>query len=268
VETWTIDGVPLLSLAADVQRIDSALAPPLRGSDRQYAFRPGAEFRPRTTDSRTITLGLWLLGQDGAGSTPADYEANYAGAERQLVRLLRPDAGREFEISRTWTDDLGTHTATGRGVAPGGPERKRAGRFSGRVTVDIFMADPFFYGSAVAVPLPVGAATVVSNAGDDSTSAVVLDFAGPLSNPTVTNSTLAPEVWVKAGTDLAAGDGLTLDVRATSVLRDSDGANLIGAVTHSGARAWLPLGRGANTVTLSTDSGAGSAVLTFQPVYY
>jgi hypothetical protein len=267
VETWTIDGVPLLTLAADVQRIDSALAPPLRGGDRQYAFRPGAEFRPRVTDSRTITLGLWLLGQDGPGSTPAAYEVNYAGAERKLQRLLRPDAGRQFEISRTWTDDLGTHTATGHGIGDT-IERKRSGRFSGRVTVDIFMADPFFYGDPVAVPLAVGAATVVSNAGDDSTTAVVLDFAGPLSNPTVTNSTLTPEVWVKAGTDLANGDGLTLDVRATSVLRDSDGGNLIGAVTHSGARAWLSLGRGANTVTLSTDSGAGSAVLTFQPVYY
>jgi hypothetical protein len=267
VETWTIDGVPLLTLAADVQRLDSALAPPLRGSDRRYAFRPGAEFRPRVADSRTITLGLWLLGQDGPVASGPAWEVNYAGAERKLQRLLRPDGGAQFEISRTWTDDLGTHTATGHGIGDT-IERKRSGRFAGRVTVDIFMADPFFYGDPVAVPLAVGAATVVSNAGDDSTSAVVLDFAGPLSNPTVTNSTLTPDVWVKAGTDLAAGDGLTVDVLATSILRDSDGANLIGALTHSGARAWLPLARGSNTVTLSADGGAGSAVLTFQPVYY
>jgi hypothetical protein len=214
-----------------------------------------------------MTLGLWLLGQDGPGSTSAAWQVNYAGAERKLRQLLRPDGGAEFEITRTWTDDLGTHTATGRGISEG-VERARAGRFSGRVTVDIFMADPYFYGAPVAVPLAVGAATAVLNAGDDATSAVVLDFAGPLSNPTVTNSTLTPDVWVKAGTDLAAGDGLTVDVSATSVLRDSDGANLIGSVTHSGARAWLPLGRGSNPVTLSADGGAGSAVLTFQPVYY
>lgn len=267
METWTIDGVPLDTLAADVQRLDGDLVPPLRGSDRQYAFRPGAEFRPRVADSRTLSLGLWLLGQDGPGSTSADYQVNYAGAERRLRQLLRPDGGGEFEISRTWTDDLGTHTATGRGVSPG-LNRARAGRFAGRVTADIFMADPYFYGDPVAVPLAVGTPAAVVNNGDDSTAAVVLDFAGPLSNPTVTNSTVTPEVWVKAGTDLAAGDGLTLDVLATSILRDSDGANLIGAVTHSGARAWLALRRGANTVTLSADSGAGSAVLTFQPVYY
>jgi hypothetical protein len=267
VETWTIDGVPLLSLAADVQRLDSEVVPPFRGEDRQYAFRPGREFRPRTTDSRSITLGLWLFGQDGPGSTAAAYLANYAGAERQLRRLLRPDAGREFTISRTWTDDLGTHTATGHGIAEN-IERARAGRFAGRLTVDVSMADPFFYGDAVTVTLPAGVGVPVDNGGDDMTTAVLLDYAGPLSNPVVTNSTVAPEVWVKVGTDLADGDALAVDVAGTSIVRDSDMANLIGAVTHSGARAWFGLRRGTNTITLSADSGAGSAVLTFQPVYY
>jgi hypothetical protein len=267
METWAIDGVPLASLASDVQRIDTDLAPPLRGDDRQYAFRPGREFRPRVADSRSITLGLWLIGQDGTGTTVAEYMANYAGAERQLRRLLRPAGGTEFEITRTWTDDLGTHTATGRGIA-GSIQRQRAGRHAGRVTVDVGMADPFFYGDPVVVPLEVGEDTVVTNAGDEATAAVVLSFAGPLSNPTLTNSTLAPEVWVKAGTDLADGDSLTLDVTATSVFRASDSANLIGSLTHSGARSWFALGRGANTVTLSADGGAGTAVLTYQPVYY
>lgn len=268
METWTIDGVPLLTLATDVQRLDANLAPPLRGEDRQYAFRPGREFRPRIADSRSITLGLWLIGQDGPGATVADYMANYAGAERKLRRLLRPDAGGQFAITRTWTDDLGTHTATGHGVAPGGIERQRAGKHAGRITVDIAMADPFFYGSAVDVPLAVGIPTAVDNPGDDATTALVLELAGQLSNPVVTNATPDPDVWVKVGTALATGDALTVDVLAASAIRSSDGANLIGAVTHSGARAWLGLRRGANTVTLSADGGAGSAVLSFQPVYY
>lgn len=267
METWAIDGVPLLSIATDVQRIDGALAPPLRGDDRRYAFRPGAAFRPRVTDSGSLTLGLWLLGQDGPGSTPAAFETNYAGAERILRRLLRPNGGAEFALTKTWTDDVGTHTATGRGIA-GEINRARAGRHAGRVTVDIGMADPFFYGSAVAVPLPKGVPVVVDNLGDETTAAVLLDFAGALSNPKVTNSTPDPDVWLKVGTDLAAGDSLAVDVEGTAVVRASDGANLIAGLTHSGARPWFLLGRGANTVTLSADSGAGSAVLTFQPVYY
>lgn len=266
METWAIDGVPLRSIASEVQRVDTDLAPPLRGSDRQYAFRPGADFRPRVADSRTVTLGLWLLGQD-AGGTFAQWPDQYAGAERQLLRLLRPDGARQFELARTWTDDLGTHTATGQGVADS-VERVRHGKFQGRVTVDVHMADPFFYGTPVSVTLPAGSAVTVNNPGDELTTAVTATINGQLSNPQVTNSTLTPDVYFKVGTDVASGDSVTVDVAATSVLRTSDGANLIGALTHSGARAWLGLGRGNNSVTLSADSGTGSAVLTFQPVYY
>jgi hypothetical protein len=219
------------------------------------------------TDSGTLTLGLWLLGQDGPGSTPADYSANFAGSERVLRRLLRPDAGAEFSITKTWTDDLGTRTATGRGIA-GSLNRTRSGRHAGRVTVDISMADPFFYGASVAVPLVLGVPAVVDNLGDEGTMTFEIDYAGALSNPVVTNSTLAPEVWLKLGTAIAGGDTVRLSGDAATVLRDSDGANLIGAVTHSGARSWFRLGRGTNTVTLSADSGAGSAVLRYWPVFY
>jgi hypothetical protein len=268
VETWAIDGVDLLDLASDVQRIDANLAPPLRGDDRQYAFRPGRAYRARVTDSRSVTLGLWLIGQDGPGTTVADYMDNYAAAERDLLRLLRPDGGREFEISKTWTDDLGTHTATGRGIAPGGIERNRAGKHAGRVTVDIGMADPFFYGSVITVPLTKNVPATITNPGDEGTVMVEIDYAGILSNPVVTNSTPDPEIYVKVGTAIAAGDTVRLNADLATATRDSDGANLIGAVTHSGHRAWLRLGTGANQVTLTADSGAGSAVLRYWPIYY
>jgi hypothetical protein len=108
----------------------------------------------------------------------------------------------------------------------------------------------------------------VDNPGDEATTAITVDFAGALSNPQVTNTSTAPEVYLKVGTDLASGDALAVDVLATSVVRDSDAANLIGALTHSGSRAWLVLKRGTNTLVLTTDSGAGSAVVTYLPVYY
>jgi hypothetical protein len=53
-------------------------------------------------------------------------------------------------------------------------------------------------------------------------------------------------------------------VDGTTIIRGSDGANLIGTISHSGARAWFGLLRGANTITLSADAGAGSAILRFR----
>jgi hypothetical protein len=266
METWAIDGVPLLSLASEVQRLDGKIVPPVRGDNRKYAFRPGAGYRPRVTDSQTITLGLWLIGQDGPGGR-SDWEGNYSAAERQLRTLLRPDYGAEFEITRTWTDDLGTHTATGKGAAED-IDRSRIGRYAGKVTVDVHMADPFFYGSPITVPLALGVPATVNNPGDEATTNAWIDLTGQLSNPQLSNTTEDPPVWVKLGTDIANGDGVLVDTELDAVTRESDGANLIGALTHSGARSWFRVGRGSSSVTLSADAGAGSGTLTIWPVYY
>ena len=266
--TWSIDGTPLLSLASWVQRLDTAVMPPLRGSGRQHAFKAGAAHRSRVADSRTITLGLRLAGRDLDGDTPAEWADAYTEAERTLLRLLRPAGGGQFALAYSWTDDLGAHTATAMGICPEGADRVRRGPWSSRCTVDILLEDPWFYGTAVETTITVGVPVVVGNAGDEPTTAVEVEFNGGLANPKVTNATPAPDVWVKVGSSVAAGDTVTVDVDATTVLRDSDGANLIGALTHSGARSWFGLARGNNTVTLTADSGTGSAVLRHRPIYY
>jgi hypothetical protein len=59
-----------------------------------------------------------------------------------------------------------------------------------------------------------------------------------------------------------------VDCDETTVKRASDSANLIGALQHSGARQWFGLRKGTNSLTLSADSGAGHAVLTYKPLYF
>lgn len=267
-ESWSIDGVSMGSLVSVFKRIDTDLFPPLKGQDVELAFAPGREHQPHIPDSRTLSFGALIHGPDLVSETITDPALARAHAERTLLRLLRPPNGAEFALTRTWEDDLGIHTATAMGKVTTEAQVSKRGNWSHRVTFDVLLADPWFYGTEVTVPLSVGVPVTVENLGDDVTTAVVLDFAGQLTNPTVTNSTPEPDGWVKVGTALAAGDGITVDVDATTVLRDSDGANLVGAVTHSGARAWFGLQRGANDVVLSADGGAGTVDLTFRPVWY
>jgi hypothetical protein len=73
---------------------------------------------------------------------------------------------------------------------------------------------------------------------------------------------------MKVGSAIASSDDVYVHVPMTSVIRTSDGANLIGTLQHSGARPWFELKKGANTVRLSADGGAGSVTLTHQPVWY
>ena len=268
-DTYAIDEVPLLSIVSNVVRVDPDLVPPQRGSDRQYAFRAGAEHRRRTDDSRTIVLGMHLLGQDRTvGTTTEARQLAYAKAERELLHLLRPADGDQFDLRRTWTDDRGVHSAVARGIAPGGIERERRLGHQAKITVDVHLADPYFWGDPVEVPLTVGVPVEIDNVGDVGTSMIEVEFLGQLANPTITNDTPSPEVWLKVGTAVAAGDSVTLDVDRTTVRRTSDGANIIGTLTHSGSRAWMGLRRGLNNVTLTADSGTGTAVLRYRPAFY
>lgn len=261
---WAIDGTPFSDFAWDARRIDSSVAPPLRGTDRKFSGVPGATFNGRVADSYTITMGMWIMGQDGGGPGRAAWIEEHERRMRLLRRLLRPDNGREFALTKTWSDDLGVHVATAMGTCDEELKIAHRGPYQSKLTFDVNLADPFFYGSEIAIPVPKDTPTTVTNNGDEPTLSLVLEFAGQLTNPLLTNSTPAPDVWVKAGTSVAVGDTVTLDVEETTARRTSDGANLIGAITHSGARAWMGLLRGDNTITLTADVGAGSATLRFR----
>lgn len=77
-----------------------------------------------------------------------------------------------------------------------------------------------------------------------------------------------PAVTLKLGTGIASDDMVTVDVEQTTVFRTNDGANIIWTLTHSGARPWMVLKKGVNTLRLSADTGAGSAVLKYKPIWF
>ena len=76
--------------------------------------------------------------------------------------------------------------------------------------------------------------------------------------------------------DYMGGNLLGLEVTADDVAQcfvalakapKTTGAVLTGKVSHSGARHWFGLDPLANLLTLTADSGTGSARVTFQPPY-
>lgn len=259
--TWSIDGTLLTTFAFNPVMLDGARGASLRGEDQAFYKVPGVELGPRTEDAETITLGMHILG-DALSETIAGRQDAFWAAKRGLLRLLRPDTdSRQFTLTRAWTDDLGSHTASTVGTVDTAPSWRQINAFQAQLTVDVFLPDPFFYGAEQLQALALDTPTVITNAGDAATTHIGIDLAGQLANPRVTNSTPDPEVWVQVGSAVAVADSVTLDVENSLIERASDGANLIGAVTHSGARAWFGLKRGDNTVELTADSGAGSATV-------
>ena len=135
-------------------------------------------------------------------------------------------------------------------------------------SITLRLSDPFFYGPVRSVVVPVGGQVAVENLGDAASSRVVVEMVGDVQNPQLVNSTAEPDVMVRVGSSVAVGDSVVVDVEATTVVRSSDGANLIGALSHSGSVAWFGLQRGVNDVSLSASGGSGHAVVSWRERWF
>lgn len=243
--------------------------PQLRGSNLPVYGKAGQLHQSKIADQRVITLRGWVSNRD-SNDNPigADCEQGLNTNWRMLRRLLWRENGDQFPLRRRWYNESGVLvTATAMAEYSGGLELSEHVIEAGAWTCDLTLADPYFYGAAETRTLAVGVSQSVTNLGDVPASRITIRFNGAVSNPQVTNSTPNPDVWVKLGSSVSSGDSVTLDVSWFSATRTSDSANMIGAVTRSGARPWMVLSPGGNTLLLTVTSGSGTATFTWQPAY-
>lgn len=276
-EYWDIDGTSMHTLGTHLSNLggDFTGGADLRGENLSVPYRPGAFWVEKTPGQRTLTLAVNVTDAKPDGSFEATEtlrKARFNANLRAVRRLLWRDNGGQFSLTKRWYEadfSAGTPVATlvsatalaefSDGIEPEGDDA-----FSCMFTVDLLLADPYFYGPTVTVTAAAGASASCVNPGDARAvgNNAVLTFVGPLANPVVDldGRTLG------IGASIATGDSVVVDLAAWSVLRTSDGANLIGTLTRSGSRALLPIPIGASTLTVSA-SGAGSIELTFKPPY-
>jgi hypothetical protein len=105
----------------------------------------------------------------------------------------------------------------------------------------------------------------VTNSGTALNEKATLDILGPIYNPTVVNSTTGTSVTF-TGT-VASTKHLILDAGAYTAV--NDGANVIGAITHSGAAPFITLAPGVNNLLVYGSGCTGATLLTvaFAPPY-
>lgn len=270
--SWEVDDTPLQTVCSQVVSLDSKYGlPSLRGDDSLVAYRRGKRWRPKTPDSRIVPLGMWVTGTD-----PATGVAPAIGRERQfhanmtaLQRLLWTDGTRQVELKKKWRDPATGTVLFANAMAElvdGMAVEMDESNSIARCVAEFRLADPYFYGALTTVALPLGTTNVVVP-GDAPTSRIGLTVTGALGSPTLTNAAPTPDHWVKLGSSVAAGDSVFLDVDNYVAVRASDDANLIGAVTRSGGRPWFRLWPGANALTLTATSGAGSMTLEYAAAY-
>lgn len=293
---WDVDGESLQTYAQNITTLggDRLTPPPVRGANLTVPFAPGEVWVPKVPDARTITLGMWISGANEDGTIPTSPGPNQKFMDnwRTLRRLLwRPR--RQFTLTkRFWlpraelvaagvdADALprnGTYrllSASAKGEFAGGLSPQMDGPGHAAFTVDIRLADPYFYSAQIERPFSVMAGTglpgptqTIEVLGDDRTLAIGVEFEGPMASPKLTNHDWAVEFTY--GIPVSDGIRAAVDVKDFQALHDLDGTTYTsaGAVTHSGDAFWMFLEPGSNELELTATSGTGTATLTYQPVW-
>lgn len=277
-EYWDVDGQSLQTYAFNIQSWggDRQAPPSFRGSNVVIPGMPGRIATERQVDSRVITLGMWVVGatEDGnapeGGSRRSEFERNWdkltalLWTPRRMITLTK-------RFRRFGSDTVIVASAKGRfagGLAPTMNGTTRA-----LFTVDIELADPYFYGAEVALPAFTGVSSSqdVTVLGDDRTTAVMVEISGNRVNTKIKVTNPSGEVQTLNYTySLGSTDKASIDVKNFSA-RTTPGSGSSfpsgGLISHTGGTFWLALDPGISKVEVTSTSGAGNVVIKYKPVF-
>jgi hypothetical protein len=244
--------------------------PVLRGQNYQVPYRAGQAWRPKMPDSRTITLTMWLDGSGsryGSISTDARLAFNNNWQQLRQAFWTRGAGGSaQGTLTRNWywtqngTPSLVTSTAMAE--LAGSMDLTMNGRTGAAFSVDLLLADPYFYGSTRSQAITSSGGTI-SALGEgvvgEGFNSFVSSFTVTISQAcTVTNSTAGCGFTFSG----SATFPVTVDVLQDTAV-DAAGANKVAQITHTGSRLWMVLLQGANAIAVS----AGTATFAWNDCY-
>lgn len=273
-EYWDINGVSLNQYCYAIKTYGgSRLAvPKLRGENSLLPFRHGRIFKPKTPDSRVMTLAMWVAGIDPSTNMPATNQNTQFNDNWRALTDLFWSPGQQLSLTKRWFQNAAAPvlmTATAKCELAGTMDPTMTGRTRADFGVDLLLADPFFYAPEVTETLEVGEEIVINNPGDvESWVDLKIEFQGELLRPTLRNLSLSPEIWMTLDTLVPPGYEVSIDVGKYTAIRSSDQTEVGPTIDHSGFRAWFKLNPGNNTIALdSSGIGTGSAIIKYRPAF-
>lgn len=265
---WDVDGTPLQTYAYNIESLgdDRLSVSALRGTDLTIPGYPGDTFMPKMVASRKITLAMWVSGADVNGVVSGDQSAAFMQNWRTLRALLWTP-NRQIVLTKRFYVGATLITASAKAQYAGGLLPSMHGPAGAAFTVDLQLADPYFYGPQVNSTLLTGS-QVVNVLGDDVTRNIQFAINGARVNPKVHSNTMNVDVQY-TGT-LNAGDAVAISVPTFTSSTTPSGLasyNSVGSILHTGDPAWFLLTPGNNTIVLSSTSGIGVVTMTHQAAW-
>jgi hypothetical protein len=272
-ELWYFNGTALQSTFWNISTYGGTRfsLPVLRGQNYEVPYRAGQVWRPKYPDQRTVTLAMWIDGLGSAAGYPAADQRLAFNNNLQQIRQLfwtRQGAGGSLQgqLQRNWYLTQGTNklvTSTAMAEVAGSMDLTMQGRTHAGFSVDLLLADPYFYG-AQQTQACTGASTTCTALGEgivgEGQPSTVAGFTVTLSAAaTVTNGTAGTAFTFNAP---GATYPVTIDI-LNYMATDNAGVNQVAGLTHTGSRMWMVLLPGANVITVS----AGTATFRWNDAY-
>lgn len=274
-EYWDVNGVSLNQYCHAIKTYGgSRLAvPKLRGENSLLPFRHGRVYKPKTPDSKVITLAMWVAGIDPTSNQPAENQKVQFNDNWAALTSLFWSPGQQIALTKRWFTNAASPVlmeATAMCELASTMDPTMTGRTRADFGVDLLLADPFFYAPEVTTStINAGQTISINNPGDVETWVnLEIEFTGELQRPTLWNLTATPQVWMTVDTLVQPGYKVNVDVGLASAIRTYDGTEISATVDHSGFRSWFKLNPGTNSIKL-TSSGIsnGSAIIKYRAAF-
>lgn len=263
---WEAAGVSLHTYAQSIETLSGLGPPKLRGENVVVPLHPGARYVSKVPDSNILTLAMWLRGVDSAAG-PAEVnetKEQYMRNWNDLIRLLWRD-GQQFSLTKRFYDGVNPAVISASALAEysGGMQPTMMGRSAAKCTVDLLLADPYFYTDNVFSQALVNGNNTINVPGTAESLNVFIRINGVRTNTTIRNITNGIEFTYPNA--VASTEYVDVDVKNYSARHKPAGGAEYDAssrIIHTGAPQWLKLEPGANTLNVSSTSGSG--VITIQ----
>jgi len=263
---WEAAGVSLHTYAQSIETLSGLGPPKLRGENVVVPLHPGSRFIQKVPDSNTLTLAMWLRGVVSSAGVAEVNETReqYMRNWNDLVRLMWRN-GEQFDLTKRFYDGTNPSviSATAKAEYAGGLEPTFLGKSAAKCTIDLTLADPFFYSDSLFSASLVNGNNMIDVPGTAESLAIFIRINGSRTNTTIRNVTNGIEFTYPNA--VASTEYLDVDVKNYTARHKPAGGPEYDASTriiHFGGPQWLKLEPGANTLNVSSTSGTG--VITIQ----
>jgi len=138
---------------------------------------------------------------------------------------------------------------------------------SAKMSVEVLMADPLYYGETLVtetIELTSGSVSIaLSNSGTASVEKGNIRITGPASNLKINNTTNGISCTFTG--DIEVNEEVLIDLDAHEVTLDEE--NVLGYLIHAGDPHWFVLNAGGNNIELTCDTFGGSMEFNYYPAY-